>query len=169
MTSYPHPHRAHLHWPRVNLWLVAVVVLAAALIGLGAWVLVDRYTGGSTATENATSLIDNFNAAISRNDGKAIAALLTSDAVFFQRGSSLSGANAIAKLIAGHAGAKSVTRIAPVSVNGEYATTFIHFRGLGGVEDWPQLEVFQIKDGKIARIWGFLLGETPPFENIARS
>jgi hypothetical protein len=168
MTACPHPHRAHLHRPHVNLWLGAVVVLAAALIGLAAWVLVDRYTGGSTATENAASLIDNFNAAVNRNDGKAVAALLTSHAVLYQRGNSVAGANTIGKVITTQAGTKNLERIAPVAVNGEYATTFIHFWALGGIEDWPQLQVFQIKDGKIARIWGFLLGETPPFENIAR-
>ena len=169
MTTYPHPHRAHLPRPHLNLWLAAVVVFAAALTGVAAWVLVDRYTGGDTATENAATLIDNFNAAVNRNDAKAITALLTSNAVFYQRGDSVAGANTIGKVITTQAGTKNLKRIAPVAVNGEYATTFIHFSAMGGVEDWPQLQVFQIKHGKLARIWGFLLGGTPPFENIARA
>jgi hypothetical protein len=170
MTTYPHPHtnRLHLHRPRVNPWLVSAV-LAAALIGLSTWVIVDRTSGGGGTASDAAGLIDNFNAAVNRNDAKAIAALLTSRAVLYQRGDSVAGANTIGKVIAGQAGTKNLKRIAPVAINGEYATTFIHFSALGGVEDWPQLEVFQIKDGKLARIWGFLLGETPPFENIARS
>lgn len=168
MTAYPHPRRLHLHRPHVNPWLVAVVGLAAALIGLGTWVIIDRTTGGGGAASDAAALIDKFMAASSRHDAKSVAALLTGDAVFYQRGDSLTGANAIAKKIPSQAGL-NVKRIAPVVVNGDYATTFIHFSALGGIEDWPQLEVFQIKDGKIARIWGFLLGETPPFDNIARS
>jgi hypothetical protein len=106
---------------------------------------------------------------VNRNDAKAIAARLTTHAVLYQRGDSVAGANTIGKVIAGQAGTKNLERIAPVAVNGEYATTLIHFSAIGGAEDWPQLQVFQIKEGKIARILGFLLGETPPFENIARS
>ena len=169
MTTYPHPHRLHLHRPRVNPWLVTAVVSAAALIGLGTWVIIDRATGGGGTASDAAALIDNFNAAVNRNDATAIAALLTRNAVLHQRGDSVAGATTIGKVIATQAGTKNLERIAPVAVSGEYATTFIRFRAMSGIEDWPQLQVFQIKDGKIARIWGFLLGETPPFANIARS
>ena len=77
MTTYP--HRIHVHRPHVNWPLVAIVGLAAALIGLGSWVLVDRYAGGGGATQDATTLIDRFNAAVSANDAKAASALLTFD------------------------------------------------------------------------------------------
>lgn len=170
MTTYPHPDRMHLHRPHVSPWLVASVGLAAALIALAAWVLVDHYAGGSSETEKAAALIDRFNGAVNRNDAAAIAAALTSDAVFYQRNyNAVTGANTIGKVIATSAGTKNLKRIAPVALNGDYATTFIHFSAMGGVEDWPQLQVYQLKNGKIARIWGFILGQTPPFENVARS
>lgn len=165
MTTYP--HRLHWHRPHINPWLVAVIGLAAALIGLGAWVIVDRTSGGGgTATSDATALIDKWLVTANGNDAKAISALLTSDAGFFQRGDSVTGANAIAKAIATQGGGKAITRIAPVTVNGDYATTFIHFYIPGVMEDWPQLEVFKFRDGKIAGIWGFLLGETDPFNQF---
>jgi len=37
-TYAPETHRHRVH---VNPWLVAVIVLAAALVALGAWVLID--------------------------------------------------------------------------------------------------------------------------------
>jgi hypothetical protein len=165
VTAYPHRQRVHLHRPRVNPWLVAVSGLAAALIALGAWVIVDRTSGGGgVATSNATALIDKWLVTANGNDATAISALLTRDAGFFQRGASVIGANAIAKGIASQGGGKAMTRIAPVTVNGDYATTFIHFYIPGVLEDWSQLEVFKFQDGKIAGIWGFLLGETAPFD-----
>lgn len=169
MTVYPHPHRLHLHRPHVNPWLVAVIGLSAALIALGAWVIADRTTGGGNTSSDAAALIDKFLVTANGNDANAIAALLTSDAVFFQRGNSVTGANTIAKSIATQGGSKALQRIAPVAVNGDYATTFIHFFVPGVGEDWPQLEVFKFKNGKIAGVWGFLLGETAPFNALLGS
>lgn len=164
-TTYAPPVRAHR--AHVNLWLVAAIGLAAALVALGAWVLVDRYTGGDTATQDATTLLDEFAAASSANDGRAAAALVTSDAVLWQTDETLAtGKEEIAKLITGQAGL-SVERIAPVTINGDYATSFVHFSA-AGLPKIPMLNVAQIKDGKIARIWAFRLGTTAPFDNAAR-
>lgn len=168
MTTYPHQHELHLHRPHVNPRLVAAVGLAAALIGLSAWALVDRYAGSSSATENATALIDEFNAASSHGDSKAIAALFTGNAVLYQNGDSLAGAKAIGKMIASQPGL-DVKRIAPVSVSGKYATTFIHFSSLGGLVRSLQLSAFMLEDGKIARAWGFRIGLTPPFNDLPLS
>lgn len=161
MTTYPHPHRVHVRRPHVDLWLVAVVGLAAALVGLASWVLVDRYAGGSSAAENATTLLDNFNAATTRGDAKAATALVTSDFVLSSAGTTIAGPKAFANEIGPHDG-MTVDRIAPVSVNGDYATTFIHFR-VAGIVDSPMLAVFQIRDGKVARLWTFVPGQTAPF------
>lgn len=164
-TTYAPPVRAHR--AHVNPWLVAVIGLAAALVALGAWVLVDRYTGGDTATQDATTLIDDFSAASSARDGTAAAALLTSDAVLWQTGETVAtGKEEIANLISGQAGL-SVERIAPVTINGDYATTFVRFSA-AGLPTVPMLSVYQIKDGKIARIWAFKLGTTAPFDTAAR-
>ena len=73
-TTYAPP--THVRRPHANLWLVAVVALAAALMALGAWVVVDRYAGAGGVTQDATALIDDFNAAINAGDADAIGALL---------------------------------------------------------------------------------------------
>lgn len=45
MTTYP-AHRLHFRQPHPRLRLAAAAVVAA-LVGLGAWLLVDHYTGGA--------------------------------------------------------------------------------------------------------------------------
>jgi hypothetical protein len=166
MATYaPQAHR--LHRPHVNPWLLASVVFAAAFVGLGAWVIVDRTTGGGGATQDARTLIDNFFTASSANDGNAAAALFTKNGVLWQSGDvQATGTKAIASLITNQGGL-SVERIAPVTVNGDYATTFMNFSVLG-LAKTPMVSVFQIKDGKIARMWGFVLGLDAPFDNAAR-
>jgi hypothetical protein len=162
--------RTHVHRPQLNWWLMAVIGLSAALIGLGTWVIVDHTTGGGGGVPgDRAALIDKWLVTANGSDATAIAALLTKDAVFFQRGNVATGANTIAKVIASQGGGKSLTRIAPVTVNGAYATTFIHFYVPGVGEDWPQLEVFKFQGEKIAGIWGFLLGETTPFNALVGS
>ena len=161
MTAYP--HRIHLRRPHVNRWLVAAVVFAAAFAGLGAWVLVDRNTG-SGATHDATTLIDKFNAAASANDAKAASALLTFDVeVWMPSGSKIVGPKGFATYALGPG--LYVQRTAPVTVEGDFATTFAEYRtaesgGLGKL-----LTVYQLREGKILREWIFELGTTKPFAN----
>jgi hypothetical protein len=54
-----------------------------------------------------------------------------------------------------------VERVAPATVEGQFASTFIRYTGLGS---GTFLSVCQIKDGKILRVWGYQPGETPPFD-----
>ena len=62
----------------VNRWLVvAVVVLAAALVALGVWVIVDRNAGGN----DDQALVDKTGAVWSSNDAAAAKELYTADAV----------------------------------------------------------------------------------------
>ena len=124
MTTYP--HSARLHLPHINPWLVAVAGLGAALIGLGAWVLVDRYAGGTSATQDATTLIDGFKPSGGAGDSGALAAVLTSDVVMTSEGTVISGAQSLvgAAVMASAAGLR-VERIAPVVVHGDFATTFL--------------------------------------------
>lgn len=79
MTMYA--PEAQVHRPHVDYLLVAVIGLAVALVALGSWVLFDRYAGGGGATQNATTLIDGANAAISSADADALASFYTPDAV----------------------------------------------------------------------------------------
>jgi hypothetical protein len=166
MTTYaPEVHgRRRLH---VNPWLVAVVALAAALVALGTWVLVDRYTGGDTATEDATTLLDDFYAASTAHDGQALSARLASGAVFWTDGTTISGPKTIVNEILTTPGLK-VERLAPVTVEGDFASTFIAFTiPVAGLDKAPAAEVVQLKDGKIYRVWDFGLGVTPPLDNTA--
>ena len=164
MTTYP--HRIHVHRPHVNWPLVAIVGLAAALIGLGSWVLVDRYAGGGGATQDATTLIDRFNAAVSANDAKAASALLTFDVeVWMPSGSKIVGPKGFATYALGPG--LHVQRTAPVTVEGDFATTFVSFT-LPSTQAGQQghaVMVFQLAGGKISRAWIFQLGVTKPFDN----
>ena len=79
-------------------------------------------------------------------------------------GDTATGRNAIAQGLAGaSASGLRVERIAPVTVEGDVATTFTRYTepGLTGTF----LAALQIRDGKILRIWGFEPGITPPFDN----
>lgn len=163
MTTYPHPHRAHLRRPHVNLWLVAVVGLAAALIALGAWVIVDRTTGGNSATEKAATLIDKSNLAIATGDKNAISTFFAKGAVMrsIGTGETYAGLNAIRNLANG---SFTPERVAPVTMHGGFATTYVRLTTAGG-QTGTTLSVFEIKDSKIVRQWNFQAGVTPPFDN----
>jgi ketosteroid isomerase-like protein len=150
---------AHVRRRHVNVWLVAVVGLAAALVALGTWVLVDRYAGGDSATQDATTLIDDFNAAITAGDADAVAALITSDFETWTTGSDLYTADEFLGAAAGDPVAAE--RIAPVTVEGDFATTYVTVSAVAN----PLVAVYQLEDGKIFRLWGFELGSTPPFDN----
>jgi hypothetical protein len=161
VTTYPHPHRVHLRRPHVNLWLVAVVGLAAALIGLASWVVVDRYAGGSSATDRATTLIDKANVAFSTGDQNAISTVFAQGAVIRSLGDTYSGLPAIRTLADGSFTAE---RVAPVTMHGDFATTYVELTA-AGVPTGTTLSVFEMKDGKILRLWNFAAASTPPFDN----
>jgi hypothetical protein len=91
MSTMSHLPQGRVHRPRVNLWLLAVVALAAALVGLGAWVIVDHTASSSSVSvENPTqdlaspaivTMLRNRLAALNRADAKAQSAFYTQDAV----------------------------------------------------------------------------------------
>lgn len=90
MTTYPHPHARR---PHVNPWLVAGV-LAAALVGLGAWVLIDRNTSATVssagqphglASASVAAMLGERIAAANRGDGKAVAAFYSRAGVLEER------------------------------------------------------------------------------------
>jgi ketosteroid isomerase-like protein len=154
VVSTTYTHGVHVRRPHVNLWLVAVIGLAAALVALGAWVLVDRYTGPE---HDATTLIDDFNAALSAGDADAVAALITNDFVMRSLGETLTADQFLG------VGSVAAERIAPVTVEGDFATTYVTVSEVAN----PIVSVYQLEDGKIFRLWGFELGSTPPFDNAA--
>jgi hypothetical protein len=139
-------------------------VLAAGLVALGTWMLVDRYTGPEY---DATTLIDDWYAASNASDAQAISTLLTPDAVLWVDGTTFSGPKAIANQVTSTPGLR-VERTAPVTVEGDFASTFMAMTNTTiGVSNAPLSEVYQLKDGKIFRLWAFALGVTAPFDNTS--
>lgn len=55
MTTYP-VHRAHLRLPHRGPWLVLAIVAVAALVGAGAWALVDHFSGGGSGMSNSQAV-----------------------------------------------------------------------------------------------------------------
>jgi hypothetical protein len=141
---------------------VAVIALAAALVALGSWVLVDRYTGGDSTTRDATTLIDKFDAAFNARDADALAALMAEDVELRSLGDTAVGRDRIANGIATYAAA-TMERVSPVTVEGDFASFFTRYTEPGSTG--TIVSVFQLEDGKIVRIWGFEPGVTPPFDN----
>jgi hypothetical protein len=84
--------------------------------------------------------------------------------VIWSNGSTFVGSKNMVKEIMSTPGL-SVKRLAPVSVEGEFATTFVQFAVPAAGINGPMVDVFQLKDGKIFRMWAFALGVTPPLDN----
>jgi len=90
-----HADRMHIGRPHVNPWLVAVVLLTAALVAFGAWVVVDRVTTSPTApapsstpglaSPETDAILEDRLAALNAGDAEAVSAFYTSDAVLEER------------------------------------------------------------------------------------
>ena len=66
------------HRPGNRFLFITIAVLALALIGLGAWTIVDRSSTSETAvTADIQQLIDDYGAAWNNYDGAAFTALVT--------------------------------------------------------------------------------------------
>jgi SnoaL-like domain len=138
-----------LRWPRINAWLVAVIALAAGLVALSTWTLVDRPT---TSEPAAVQIVDDLNAAVNAGDAEAVRALFAPGAVFqVSTGDQIAGLdNVVNTALIPHAVGFRIERVAPVTTEGNAAATFIKYgNGSEGIE----LVVFRFKDGKIVRQW----------------
>lgn len=129
--------------------------------------IVDRYAGAASPTENATTLLDKALTAWNAGDANAIATLYTSDTVIQPLGSdTYTGPAQIGQAVVGlHGGGFQVERVSPVTLDGDFATVWGRVSSLG-IDQTPVLQVFQLKDGQILRQWGFAIG-TAPFANAA--
>lgn len=158
------PPPSGVGYGRVNrLLLFAVAVLAAGLASLGGWVLVDHYTGSPSAAEQ---IVDRFATVWSSGSGAGASTIYAPTAVekAFD-GSTITGSAALGALIqqAGTIDLK-VERLTPVSVSGEFVSTFVRLGSTTGSN--TILLVLQVRDGKIVRQWNFTPGLTQPFDNI---
>jgi SnoaL-like domain len=143
------------------LWIV-VGVLAAALVALGAWMVVDRYTGPEA---DAAAVFDDLTSAWSSYDEAAVRSVYAPDAIFIGAGGdSYTGVDSIVTNVpAVKAINAEIERIAPVTVEGDLSSTFVAFTSDTINETW--LTVLQTEDGKIVRHWDFQAGMTPPLDN----
>ena len=163
--STTHVPPVHAHRVHFDPWDVAVVVLAAALVALAAWVVYDNVAAGDSATQDATALIDDFNAAGMANDGAKAMTMMTPGATLWSNGD-FRGAKAWGDAI-DTTPTLTLERLAPVTVEGNYATTFVNYGVPGlGYEPRPSVFVFQLHDGKIAKAWAFVIGLTPPLDKV---
>lgn len=141
MTGYP--SEAHLHRRYLNLWLPVVVVLIAALVALGAWVLVDQW--GASSASNRADIIDNLNAAVNAGDEDAVRQLLAPHAiVVLPDGTRISDPDqVVSTLLIPHGVGFTVERAGPVAQTEDLAAAFARYEG--GVE----LVVWRFRGGKI--------------------
>ena len=155
------PEHRHL---TALLWVV-VGVLAAALVALGAWMIVDRYTGPEA---DATALVDDLTAAWGAGDVSAVQDVYTTDAIVVTAwGSQFTRLNQImAEVPAAAAIGLEFERIASVTVEGDFASTFLSYRTAAG-EEGTVVSVYQLQDGKILRQWDFEPGVTAPLDIAA--
>lgn len=143
-------------------WLVAaVVLLAAGLVALGAWVAVDRL---GTTESDAQALVDDLAAAWSSHDSEAVQAVYAPDAVW----SSGAGDDAtpISDAIPSFLPAFRMTdaRAEPLgdaAAYGDYVVSWTRFVTPDGVVVQEAfLTILQVEDGKIVRHWDLFPGES---------
>ena len=92
MATYP-THGLHLRRRHPNRWLLLAIVVVAALVGVGAWALVDHYTGGTNNTTTGPATVtpatvtphsvvaDKYIAALEKLDPSALTPILDKNVV----------------------------------------------------------------------------------------
>ena len=160
MSSVQAP-RTHVGRPRINLWLVAVVALTAALVVLGAWVLIDQTRSSSTpglASPGVVTMLEDRIAAINREDGQAAAAFYTEDAIMQEEDIGLvtRGREQIAARL--QLLIDSGLRMEPVGAPiqmGRFVGEAVRFYEFGGTGTGEGVLVFELdkSSGKIAHQW----------------
>ena len=82
--SVTHAPPTHVQRPHVNPWLVAVIALAAALVALGVWVVVDQTRSSTTegvASAEVSAMLDDYLVAFNSGDSAAFSSLYAANAV----------------------------------------------------------------------------------------
>jgi hypothetical protein len=143
------------------LWVI-VGVLAALLVALGVWTIVDRYTGPE---HDATALVDDLTTAWTNGDTGRLGELYRFDATFAGAdGSTANGSVDIRTLVptTKRLGLE-VARVGPVAVGDDLYAAFVDYSYRGETGTW--LTVLQVENGKIVRHWDLEAGVTPPLTN----
>ena len=146
--------------PHINPWLVAAV-LAAALIGVGAFEAVDRATGGG-ATSPGQAVADRVNNVWATADPAAIRATYAPNVHFllvapgeraeFRNRAQLADTIHSAVIVAGY----TYKQIGPVSsytaADGDlYVTSLIQIKGSGHPSGVPAVGFYRVHNGKVIR------------------
>jgi len=114
----------------------------------------------------ATAVLDDFYAAANTQDEEALRALFADDIVVWSNGTVMTGEDEVVGAIMTTAGL-TMNRLAPVTVYGDFATTYVRFTVTSAGLDGPVVETFRLENGQIVRAWDLVLGVTPPFDNTA--
>jgi hypothetical protein len=156
-----HAGQAHVHRPRFNPWLAAVIGLAAALVALGAWVIFDQTRSSSSeglASPEVATMLENRIAAFYRADGRAAAAFYTKDAVMQEEdiGLTTRGREQIAARLQYlmDAGLRMKTVGAPIQI-GRFVGEAVRFYDPGGTARGEGVLAFELDQtsGKIVHQW----------------
>lgn len=156
-----HAGRAHVRRPQFNPWLGAVIALAAALVALGAWVIVDQTRSSPTeglASPEVATMLENRIAAFDHADGRAAAAFYTKDAIMQEEdiGLTTTGRGRIAARLQYlmDAGLRMKTVGAPIQI-GRFVGEAVRFYDPGGTARGEGVLAFELdkNSGKIAHQW----------------
>ncbi len=131
---------------RINRWMAVALILAlAALVALGAWLLIDNFV-----TSDVEALIADYNGAYEINDSEAWASLLIDDFRFVDvnagetfRGLEAFSADVARNLFLGF----GVETQGPVSVNGNWVSVPILVTFTHG--EFEGFSVFEIEGDRI--------------------
>jgi len=136
---------------RNNRWLIlAVVVLLAALVALGAWLLVDN-----VVTSDVEALLDDYRAAWVGNDAEALASLVTEDVRYVDHnaGVTVEGLEDLIGNVAYSATFGYDAEKGTVSVNGDWVSERQQISFEGRV--WEGFSVLQIEGNLIKQHHAF--------------
>ena len=158
-----HAGQAHVD-RQFNPWLAAVIALAAALVALGAWVIVDQTRSSPSeglASAEVATMLENRIAAFDRADGRAAAAFYSKDAIMQEEdiGLTTTGREQIAARLQylTDAGLRMKTVGAPIQ-SGRFVGEAVRFYDPSGTARGEGVLVFELdkNSGKIAHQWATL-------------
>ena len=156
--SVTHAPPTHIHRLHVNPWLVAVIALAAALVALGAWVIVDQTRSSTTdgvASSEVSAMLDDYLVAFNSGNPAAFSSFYAANAVQEDRTFSPAvvtrGSEQIAARIAFFVnGGMRLEATGPVIVLGDTVARTERVPG----ETGGYMVVYKLDaNGKIARQW----------------
>jgi hypothetical protein len=166
--SAAYPPHAHLHRLHLSVWLIAVVALAAALIGLASWVIVDQTSSPTTpavkpvpalAPAKVVAMLDARFAALNSNAKRSFAQYYSPDTTFHDFGVTppieAKGRANVVSLMEGYSrmwalADARIARTSEVIQSGPFVANSLRLGDTRGIA------VYELDEqGKIANQWAF--------------